>query len=203
MNGPDLERLAEEIEEEARSAEPQVTPILENLVDGSGGRMNALETRFKAKGSIVRKMRGVLELNPNIRESRLKRRVFDAPRYTVVFSVDDYAGAVKDLLVGLAEKGCEFNEDKDVRNSWPKGETYKRINGTFRTRGGVYPFEVQFRTEESLRAKHESHPLYEQRRIRDTPVEQRAELDDRMREMFGKITKPPSVEDIGRVMEGG
>lgn len=174
-----------------------MTADLRKLAGEVGVRLADEDTRLKTEGSIVRKMGDALRLNPRISEARLKRRVNDALRYTVVGGTKEYAQAVRDVLARLREAGYEF-VDKDVRNSWPEDDRYKGINCTFRTRGGTGQFEVQFHTEESLQARHDAHPLYQRRRSQETPVEARSELDARMRELFGRIPVPPNVGDIGR-----
>lgn len=198
--GFDLAGLGAEIEEVARELEPRVSVDLRDLAEKNGARLEDLDTRFKTQDSIVRKMRNRLRYNPDVSEGRLKRSVDDALRYTVVAGEQNYAEIVREILIGMRQKGYEFS-DRDIRNSWPENDIYKGINCTLRTRGGTCVFEVQFHTDASLRAKHGAHPLYEQRRSAQTPIDGRRELDEQMRELFGKIPIPPGVGEIGRVVE--
>lgn len=193
----DLSSLVAEVAEKACRLEPVISVVLQDLADANGGRLEDLDTRFKTEESIARKMGDRLRQNPRISEGRLKRSINDALRYTVVTDAQGYADAVQEVLAGLENADYEFTE-KDIRNSWPEDDLYKGINCTLRTRGGIDQFEVQFHTEESLQAKHEAHTLYEQRRSRETSPEDRAELDGRMRELFGRILVPPNVGEIGR-----
>lgn len=157
-----------------------------------------LATRFKTRDSIIRKMKLTKAYNPDISEKRLKRRIFDALRYTMVCEAESYSQTVKDMLANLREKGYEF-EEKDIRNYWPTHELYKGINATLRLGGDV--FELQFHTDESWEAKNEAPPLYEESRLQDTSRIRREKLEGRMIAVFGRIRTPPGVEDLGRVVK--
>jgi hypothetical protein len=183
-----------------REIEPSVTRDLEDVASRREARLVDPDTRFKTRDSITRKMEQARSYNPDISEKRLKRRVFDALRYTMVCRREDYSETVKDVLADLRKGGYEF-EEKDIRNYWPEHQLYKGINTTLRLKGGIDVFELQFHTEESWRAKKEAHPLYEESRLQTTSPERREELERRMIEVFGRIRTPPGVDDIGRVVK--
>ena len=192
--------MADEIIERVREIEPSVTQDLEEVASRREARLVDLATKFKTEGSIIRKMEQFRSYNPDISDKRLKRRVLDALRYTMVCPIERYSQTVKDTLNDLREKGYEF-EEKDVRNYWPENEVYKGINVTLRIRGTGDRFELQFHTDESWKAKNQVHPLYEESRLQETPGARREELEDQMVAVFGRIPIPPEVADIGRVVE--
>lgn len=158
-----------------------------------------LDTKFKTEASIVRKMELYRTYNPDISDKRLKRRVFDALRYTMVCSHETYAQTVENVLADLRSEGYRW-EKKDVRNYWPNHNVYKGINATLRIEDVGDVFELQFHTDESWEAKNEAHPLYEESRLQDTSEARREALEGRMIAVFGRIRTPPEVEDIGRVV---
>ncbi len=195
-----IEHLADEIIERVREIEPAVTENLAEVASRREARLVDLATKFKTEDSIIRKMEQARAYNPDISDRRLKRRVFDALRYTMVCPAERYSRTVKSALTELREKGYEF-EKRDIRNYWPKHELYKGINVTLRVGGTGDVFELQFHTDESWEAKNQAHPLYEESRLQETPEARREELERQMIAVFGRIRTPPKVEDIGRVVE--
>lgn len=186
--------------ERVREIEPAVTRDLADAASRREARLVDLATRFKTEKSIIRKLEQAEAYNPDISEKRLKRRVLDALRYTMVCPAERYSRTVKDALAELRENGYEF-EKKDIRNYWPEHELYKGINVTLRVEGAGDVFELQFHTDESWEAKNQAHPLYEESRLQDTPGTRREELERQMIAVFGRIHTPPEVESIGRVVK--
>lgn len=195
-----IEKLADELMERVRGIEPAVSGDLEEVAARREARLVDLATKFKARDSVIRKMGRVKSYNPDISDKRLKRRVFDALRYTMVCRPEVYARTARGILADLREKGYEFGE-KDIRNYWPESELYKGINATLRLGGGGDLFELQFHTDESWAAKNEAHPLYEESRLQGTARERREELERLMIGVFDKIGTPSEAENIGRVVK--
>ena len=185
-----VEALAVAIEVAAREAEPALTALLQSLATETGAEMTGLEFRFKTGESIRRKIGLILGRDPS--PAVWEVVIEDALRYT--FLVDDappgyYDDTVRMVLQALEAEGHAVIK---IKNYWPRGDAYSGVNSVLWSPEGLV-WELQFHTPASLAAKSFTHPLYEEMRLADTPVDEKDRLFDEMVERWDAVPVPAGV----------
>jgi hypothetical protein len=169
-----------------------VTPELRRIeAEDPGRHLVGLEFRLKGRDRIEEKVVNHVRANPDISYNEAFAKVKDAIRYTFQYSTENYSSGVRTDIRRLAERF----ECVDMRNSW-RAEEYKGINSRWRVPETGQLFEVQFHTDESFRAKQETHGAYERLRRPETPKPERDALESYQREVSSRIREPPGAADI-------
>ncbi len=188
------ERLADELLERAREAEPGITDDLTGIAAELGGRMHGLEYRLKKKEKISGKIERVRGKRPLLDDHQAADRLADNLRYTYLSDKERHAEDVRRFLEDLRDRGYEFGEE-DMENHWYPGGAYKGINMNLVKNG--YKFELQFHTPESQEAKDWTHEMYDEVERPDTSASRRAELEKAMVEVSDNVPFPVGIEEIG------
>lgn len=190
-----------ELLENAKEIEPAVTEDLEHIVFKLGCKLIGLENRFKDEESLTRKLKdraAERHFNTFINSlAKQSKKINDALRYTVIAEEDKYIEKHIEILKQLSDVGYEivhsWNAWKDEGELNDRG--YRGINVTVRHWHGQL-FELQFHTAESWRVKSETHRLYKEWRLRDTPHARKEELLAELRKTASQITAPRNVKLI-------
>lgn len=188
-SGTDFHAAAKAMMEMARRNEPDTTLALSVLALEYGGDMVGLNFRFKSEESLLRKMldragehggdAGLTAIN-----------ISDSLRYTMMFSTQRYTAGTKGVLESLTSSGYRTR----VKNFWEKGDPYNGVNVALMTPKG-HPFELQFHTPESLKAKDITHRLYEDWRTNPDP-KVRKELAEQMVGIADNTPVPGSILSV-------
>ena len=148
-----VKTAASEVRSLAVKSEPNVTAIMESLVD-SQTVLEGLNFKLKSEDSIQDKIARKLEKGFTIEEA--KNSIHDSVRYTLIVS-GSYETTVLQKLSILQEQGFEV---VDMNNAWG-GDIYQGLNVNLKNSDGLY-VELQFHTPESFYVKeHLNHELYE------------------------------------------
>lgn len=186
------DRVADEIATKASAAEKDVTPAISNVVQEAGGRMEGLEHRLKSRESIKSKIARKQEKYPGLTANKAGEKVKDSVRYTAVVPKEGYVQSIKDTQGKLAEAGYNVAES---RNFWGGNDDYDGYHAILQGPDGTN-VELQFHTDESLAAKKQLHPLFEQFR-ETTDSTQRYTLWKQMQAITAKTPKPEGVDTLG------
>lgn len=130
------------------------------LGDIPGARPVGLEHRLKSADAFGRKLADAMAAAPLATVDEIAGRIYDALRYTVVASTQDYAEVMTKVLRRLA---ADFDAVKPLKSSWG-GEGYQGITSTWRDLSTGQAFEVQLHTPESLAAREATFGMYERQR---------------------------------------
>ncbi|MDQ6900560.1 MAG: hypothetical protein M3072_13820 [Candidatus Dormibacteraeota bacterium] len=187
--------VSETLREKAEGAERTVTPNLEAIAASTGGKLEGLEHRLKEVDSLTDKVDRTMRAE-GVSAEQAGDRVPDSLRYTMTYSNETHSEAVDSALGKLRDGGYQVG---DIKNYWMEGNAYKGINVNMTDPQGQ-AFELQFHTPESYESKMESHDLYEIERDPDQPRGARAEAHATMVERSSVLTRPPDVEEIGRLV---
>jgi hypothetical protein len=190
----------------AKDADKDVTGAMEKLKnDIPGSERVGNEKRLKDEESFKRKLHDLLHPvkedgtpdTPPTLDAAI-RKINDSLRYTLVFPQESYTLNVLDALRKL-DASPDYRVTV-VKNKWAgnmaqEGGTYKGINVTLETKGGLQ-FELQFHTPESFLAKQDEHPLYQQKRRPGLSQEEKDLLDLETSKLFGKVQTPVGAPGI-------
>ena len=165
--------FANEVYETAAKREPEITEIMKSL-EGDTVHLAGLEHKLKGKESLERKIItdafGKLTLpasNSDIYKylKTASDEISDSVRYTLVIDEAEYVDKIKECLSSLEQQGYTINKFK---NFWGD-KKYQGINVQVVTPDGL-KFELQFHTEQSLKAKEKSHFYYDIARNATNPL---------------------------------
>lgn len=168
--------------EEIAKTEPKITEDLTSLAEKEKVEMVGLEYRLKAKN-------GTIEKVVKRKKAKPAKDLYDVVRYTVKIDVDNYYNKKEKIMDEMKAKGYKVVKEKDT---W-KFPGYKGINIKMENSNGD-KFELQFHTEDSLKAKEEAHKLYEKQRLPETSEEEKEKLSREMDRIFNKVPVPKKNE---------
>lgn len=193
-----VEARAEEITSRARQIEPLVTRKVEELAAAVGGRLIGLEHRLKSKKSTISKIERLVKEDPDTPASEVI--VWDALRYTFLIPdepEDHHVASVRSILADLESHGHTMHQ---VKNYWPRGDTYSGINTVILSRMGVH-LEIQFHTPASFAIKQFTHDDYDKMRDPATPIEEQRALFQRQADIWDDIRIPKGMLEPGSIHE--
>jgi hypothetical protein len=187
--------------ERAAFLEPTVTKLLNDLAEECGGSMYGLDFKMKTKSSLARTVLEKTKGDSSQFEEVVEKQN-DALRYTIVFSTDSYIEGVKRVQAVFKQKGIK---ELKMKNFWRKtGEEtdYLGINAVYlvpEEGGGMYPFELQFHTHQSIDTKmQKSHISYE--KFRQEHSMAKAQYWEEMVRMWSLVPIPPGVQRLGTLV---
>jgi hypothetical protein len=175
--------------ERAAAAEPGISPAVVDAVGDAGGHLERFDSRLKEIDSLARKLDDKLEYVDPSNFERIhaaENSINDAVRYTAVVPEHGYWSHGDAVIKALEERGFALKYDPGC---WKVPDVYRGRNLTFQTPDGVQ-FEVQIHTGDSLSAAEQTHPMYEERRLRTTSPERKAELEALQAEIFNSVPIP-------------
>jgi hypothetical protein len=173
--------------------EAVVTPAMKRVeAEDPERRLVGLEFRLKGRDRIEEKVKNWTDAEPSITVDQAFKLVKDAIRYTFQYPQERYAPGVEADCARLKEQGFELVE---LRNSWAN-EEYKGINSRWRIPEKGQLFEVQFHTDDSFRAKQETHAAYEVLRNPMSSESEQNEAAQFQRRVTSRIPIPPGATNI-------
>jgi hypothetical protein len=174
--------------------EPELTERMMKLTAENGGRLEGLEYRLKTEESLARKIDKEAKQDFGGDTKKASEKISDAVRYTSVIDVANYSDGVQATLNGLKDAGYTV-DPKRIKNFWDTGDDYQGINAKVRHPSG-FEFELQFHTPESLKAKEQTHPHYEEfRTAKDAKT--KVKIFRRMTRIARNISIPVGVLAVG------
>jgi len=182
---PRAAAVAEPLLKRMSALELETTPKMLELAAAVGGQMEGLAYRKKGLDSLTRKIGDEVK-EGNKAYGEVAGAMSDVVRYTMMLSSESYVAGVEQSLSALEEAGNSVR----VKNFWLPNQPYRGINVAVTSKGGD-TYELQFHTPESLKSKHDTHPLYSKYR-EETNDAARRELWDTMVPMQNKTRSPLS-----------
>lgn len=187
-----LDKIVNELIDEAKHHDKQVTSDLINFISNTSGSLEGLDDRIKSVESTTRKIKDKSH-EKRISPEEYSKQVTDILRYTFCSDENNLVKEFFDIKNNLENKGYNIIE---IINTFPiLNTTYRGINTLVKNSDG-YIFELQFHTYQSLKIKEENHKLYEKARLSSTPSEEVEKLTDKMIENSVKIKNPVNTDDI-------
>jgi hypothetical protein len=174
--------------------EPELTERMMKLTAENGGRLEGLEYRLKTEESLARKIDKEAKQDFGGDTKKASEKISDAVRYTSVIDVANYSDGVQATLKGLEDAGYTV-DPKRIKNFWDTGDDYQGINAKVRHPSG-FEFELQFHTPESLKAKEQTHPHYEEFRTAED-AKTKVKIFRRMTRIARNISIPVGVLAVG------
>lgn len=190
-NNP-LAKRVNEIMSRMGEIEPDVTGIMLQVSEESGGEMVGLKHRFKDADGVASKVRRK-QREKNLHEEEALSGITDALRYTMTVDAAEYVEAADKLFKQLSERGFIVDES-EIENNWARGDSYNGINAVFRDPQTGVGIEVQIHTPDSFKAKSLTHKDYEIVRDALGTPEQRRAAEARMVATADASEIPPGVE---------
>jgi hypothetical protein len=178
--------------EESVKREEELTPVMMEVSQASGGTISGLRFRLKQPGSLRRKIVDQVEKGEYATAKESAENISDAVRYTISYDSDNYVKSVAATLDDMRTRGYELR----VKNYWDRAD-YKGINIAVKDKAGK-TFELQLHTKESLAIKEDLHALYERYRKSKNDAE-RWELWNEMVGIAKKIPQPKGFEDLLKI----
>ncbi len=164
--------FASTLRQSAEREEPAVTAALQGF-ENADAKLIRLEYKLKSESSLQRKILDDHADKPDQSLAEVAAGIKDSLRYTFELEPEKYAETVPRQLQVLEEQGFLVSKFK---NSWGPDQAYQGVNVNLQTPGGMV-FELQFHTAESFHMKDKiNHKLYEEYRLKETPVERAKEL---------------------------
>jgi hypothetical protein len=174
----------------ARSAEPELTPIVSEVADRAGGTLVGLDERLKKPDSISDKLTRHLRTHPDDSLATGLAEVTDTVRYTIVFPDETYTAGAQAAIDDLAGRLRPVRD----RRSWDHSAGYLGVNSVWYHEGTGTTFEVQLHTPDSFTAKSVTHGLYKALRVSDIDLpELQAEHDGG----FTDVRVPDGAQAVG------
>ncbi|MGF6971960.1 glutaredoxin-related protein [Paraburkholderia sp. JPY465] len=199
-----LQRQAQALHERARQAEPQITPLLKDIL-GHGGvpgreggrpHLAGEQKKLKSPGSLQDKLAELIGGMPPLDLAQASARVNDALRYSVVLSPDTFMADYRRILLQLEGKAHALMR---CHNHFSRERSpFRAVSVTLEDPEG-FPWEIQFHTEHTFRCKEHYHHLYKQAQRCGFGGAHRDEIWKLLgpaREAFQASAVPPGVEDI-------
>lgn len=184
MGDDEIAGAAKAIRERAKTQSVIHEPRIVAAIEGVGGTVARLGTQVKTLDSLLRKLG----------ERASERRslfVNDSLRYTAVLDFDQYWTQAGALVRDLRRNGYSIGNP----TGWFK-KGYQGMNLTVVDDSTGFEFELQFHTLESLRASDETHAWYAERRLPDTTLERKQQLNRLSRARYALVPRPPDVPVI-------
>jgi hypothetical protein len=156
-----------------------------------GRQLAGLEQRLKDPDRVKAKVITAIAERGRTVEDALTT-VQDAIRYTFQYPAPEYAAGVRTDTARLTSAGFELLQRQ---NAWTHDQ-YKAITSRWCDPGTGQPFEVQFHTRASFRARQLTHEVYQ--RLQD-PSTSRAEVHELrriLRELYSKVPVPAGATEI-------
>lgn len=187
-------KLANEIHSTAKKKEPKITKAITSAAKSCQAKMYGLEHRLKTKESILRKIKtDSVEKDISLAEAA---QIKDAVRYTVISNENNFVNNYKYIKNFLEEKGYKESRCKNYFELYKQGMVkHKSVQSVFKDKDG-YPFEVQFQTPASQKAKDLKVPIYEERRQLGLSVQRQRELEQQMVDLAEAVPYPPGINNI-------
>jgi hypothetical protein len=192
------QRVAVEWIRRARAAEPTVTSRLQAIAEVQGAELVGLEHRIKSLSSTLSKLERLVAKTPDAAPESVA--VYDALRYTMVIPDEPpghHDATLRGVLDALEQAGHEVRE---VKNYWPRGDSYSGTNCTLETSDGL-AWELQFHTPASYATKSSTHDEYDRMRDASTPLEERRRLFEEMTQVWNSISIPEGILVPGSLHE--
>ncbi|WP_429496267.1 XopAD/skwp family type III secretion system effector [Paraburkholderia youngii] len=199
-----LQRQAQALHERARQAEPQITPLLKDIL-GHGGVPGREEGRpylagepyrLKSPQSLQDKLTRLIGGMPPLDLAQASARVNDALRYSVVLSPDTFMADYRRILLQLDGKAHAMIR---CHNHFSRERSaFRAVSVTLEDPEG-FPWEIQFHTEQTFRCKEQYHDLYKQaqrRGLDGAHLDEIWKLLKPAREAFRALAVPAGVEEI-------
>ena len=196
------EKLAIEVNDKAKKAEPPITKKLESLEDDDS-ILTGLAYKFKSLGSLQRKI--IFDHNySKISLEDAAKRIGDSVRYTMLVDEDKYTEKAMETLQTFQDEGYEVLK---AANSW-HNPYYKGLNTSLKTPDGTV-FELQFHTPTSFITKDcDGHLFYEIRRNEYVQASDKDLAKEIQRLQSSQIPIPKNVigfdfeEELKKLKEG-
>ncbi|MGF6292561.1 GH24 family phage-related lysozyme (muramidase) [Paraburkholderia youngii] len=199
-----LQRQAQALHERARQAEPQITPLLKDIL-GHGGvpgreavrpHLEGEKYKLKSPQSLQDKLTRLIGGMPPLDLAQASARVNDALRYSVVLSPDTFMADYRRILLQLDGKAHAMIR---CHNHFSRERSaFRAVCVTLEDPEGV-PWEIQFHTEQTFRCKEQHHDLYKQaqrRGLDGAHLDEIWKLLKPAREAFRALAVPAGVEEI-------
>lgn len=198
-NGPpyplNKNKLSSDIFRAAKTREPVITKDITEVFDKNLVTPYGLEHRLKSRRSIERKIHKDA-VEKGVSEAEASKGIRDAVRYTGILSDENYTHTYNQIKRDLANRGYREIRCRNYFDQYRKGKVkHKSVQSIFETRDG-YPFEIQFHTKGSQKAKNDKLPLYEEARKIETTADRKRELERMMVELAEKVKDPKDVYSI-------
>lgn len=190
---PEQNAAANRFLEQARQAEPHITQSLRGMVDSApGSQFIGLADRLKTEESFKRKFSTFILTNPKLSTAEHLEDMRDSVRYTVQLPHDLYTATTQRTIDRLFADGYE---PVRLTNTWGQ-PGYQGFNSAWREPKTGHTFEVQFHTPASFDAKTQTHFLYEEERLPDTPPQRVSELQKEKGRVFDSVPRPSGSSSI-------
>ena len=164
--------IARQLLDRYTEAEPELTAMIQGIVEGQGGTMAGLEFRLKSVDSLARKITSEAKF-VGISELEASQKMKDVSRYTALFNSSTLIGSAKETEKMLIEQGWSL---KGIKNYFGSDGAYQGLHYNFEREGIL--FELQFHTQQSFNIKMVNHYDYE--------VNRSSMVSDVLREMTSK-----------------
>ncbi|GAB7032693.1 ATP nucleotide 3'-pyrophosphokinase [Streptomyces sp. NPDC021749] len=177
----------------ARRAERSISPQVRAAAKISHAELVGFDHRLKSPDSLKRKVATAMRENPGRTVDESLGKINDAVRFTLQWPDAKYSQGVTTASALLSAWG---NDSTRWSNTWHRPTGYKAINSAWRAPRSHQLFEVQFHTPQSKAAQLETHKLYEEQRLPNTPPERVRELQEKQDAIFAAVPVPPGAERL-------
>jgi hypothetical protein len=186
-------KLAPEAIDKATADEPEITTLLESVVEGTGsGRLEGLEFKLKEEDSLKEKLEKEC-LKHEISPQKALSTMNDLNRYTYIDTEDNLLSNTNYVLKSFEQKGYTVAR---VKNSLVDvNADYRGINTVLISPNGR-KFELQFHTKASFDVKMSNHKLYEEQRKPGTTEKRYLELKKEMNIAAKAIPTPAGIGNL-------
>jgi starvation-inducible DNA-binding protein len=151
----------------------------------------ALEHRLKSTESLARKIQAEADRSYGGDVDKAAADISDTARYTFVADEANYTQNLSDTVSKLEDAGYSVR----VKNFWEQGDPYQGVNLKLKRNGET--IELQLHTKSSLEFKEKKiHPLYQQYRKTDTPMEEKKALWASMVALANEIPLPANYDKL-------
>ena len=183
--------IANSVYERAKKAEPEITKdVLEY-----GSLMNGLDHSLKERTSLAAKIGADAKSNGESFETAASN-INDSIRYTMIGAADNLVDKYEGFVNYLSRKGYSVQGVKNYFQKYKEGKVkHKALNAVFHSPNGVN-FEVQFHTIESLVARMQKVPLYNEARSKNISPERKQSIERAMTLLAEMVNDPQNIERI-------
>ena len=190
--GSECNRIADELIKSAKKKDRTITPLLQSVANKNGVKLQGLKYKIKSKDSLSEKISRKSQAK-GLTPKQYGQSVTDTLRYTIVSTnkkfTENYLRCVETL------KKKEYTVIEVTNTLKDENAMYRGINSLVKDSSG-YIFELQFHTEESLRAKELNHPFYEILRAGSMEPEREKDIIRQMLYNSRQVNAPSGVERI-------
>ncbi|MCK1794692.1 ATP nucleotide 3'-pyrophosphokinase [Streptomyces sp. XM4193] len=188
----------------ARDAEKEISAQVRTVASWSDAELVGFDKRLKTEDSLKRKIATWLRADPEQSVHDALGDINDSIRYTFQWPEEAYTDGAETAARMLTDYG-----HANVRwsNTWKNRTSYKAINTAWADARTKHKFEIQLHTPASRQAATDTHPLYEEQRLPDTPPKRVEELARQQGEIFAAVPVPEGATELtapaARVPAGG